>query len=178
MSARRCETNTTTHLTGHSESFIPAFRVRGRAQEWFSGPADTRAPFTPEPHFISSSSRMFLKFLPIQQRLLKNTDPSHPDHALLLAAQREVHDLAVKIDSTRTESLELEQQQRTLRDLETLIEGLVDLPACDRVYLRTDTVTMVTGQGTRKERALFLFSDLLIITSIKRRTGPIKKPVP
>lgn len=112
-----------------------------------------------------------------QQRLIKNTDASHPDHPQLLAALRVLHDLAVKIDTTRVESLQLEQQQRTLRDLETLIDGLADLPACDRIFLRMDPVTMVK-MGARKERALFLFSDLLVITSIKRRAGPIKKPPP
>lgn len=110
------------------------------------------------------------------QRLLKHTEPSHPDHALLLAAQHEVHELAVKINLTERETLESEQQQQTLRDLEALIEGLVDLTATDRTFIRHDTVTMATDQGTRKERALFLFSDLLIITSIKRRSGTIRKP--
>lgn len=110
------------------------------------------------------------------QRLLKHTDSSHPDHALLLAAQLEVHELAVKINLSERETLEIEQQQQTLRDLEALIEGLVDLTSQDRVFVRHDTVTMASGQGTRKERALFLFSDILIITSIKRRSGTIRKP--
>lgn len=35
---------------------------------------------------------------------------------------------------------------------------------------------MSAGGGARKERALFLFSDLLLITSIKRRSGTIKRP--
>ena len=34
---------------------------------------------------------------------------------------------------------------------------------------------MPNGQAGRKERGFFLFSDLLIITSIKRRSGTIKK---
>jgi len=109
---------------------------------------------------------------------LKNTEKDHPDYNLLLEAQREVHELAVKIDNTRTEDLKHEQQQRTLRDLESLIEGLADLPTNDRIFLRTDSVTMLTAQGARKDRALFLFSDLLLITSVKRRPGPIKKPIP
>ncbi|XP_075227157.1 rho guanine nucleotide exchange factor 17 isoform X2 [Lycorma delicatula] len=102
------------------------------------------------------------------QTLLKHTEPNHPDHGPLLDAQREVHALAVRINCTERESLELEQ-------LESLIEGVGHLNSPDRTFIRHDLVTMVTSQG-RKERALFLFSDLLLITSIKRRSGTIRKP--
>jgi hypothetical protein len=101
------------------------------------------------------------------QTLLKHTDPSHPDHQLLQEAQKEVHDLAMKINCT---------EQETLKELEALIEGLINLVAAERNFIRHDLVTMVSGQGTCKERALFLFSDLLVITSIKRRSGTIRKP--
>lgn len=101
------------------------------------------------------------------QTLLKHTDPSHPDHQLLQEAQKEVHDLAMKINCTERE---------TLKELEALIEGLINLVAAERTFIRHDLVTMVSGQGTCKERALFLFSDLLVITSIKRRSGTIRKP--
>jgi Rho guanine nucleotide exchange factor 17 len=94
----------------------------------------------------------------------------------LLEAQKEIHELLVRINCTERESLELEQQQQTLRDLEALIEGLTNLVAADRSFLRHDTINMPSGQGATKERALFLFSDLLVITSIKRRTGTIRKP--
>lgn len=104
------------------------------------------------------------------QTLLKHTEPSHPDHGPLCEAQREVHALAMRINCTERESLELEQ-------LEALIEGgsALHLSASERSFLRHDLVTMASSQG-RKERALFLFSDLLIITSIKRRSGTIRKP--
>ncbi|XP_046669162.1 rho guanine nucleotide exchange factor 17-like isoform X2 [Homalodisca vitripennis] len=104
------------------------------------------------------------------QTLLKHTEASHPDHGPLCEAQREVHALAVRINCTERESLELEQ-------LEALIEstGGLHLVAPDRSFLRHDLVTMSAGQG-RKERALFLFSDLLVVTSIKRRSGTIRKP--
>uniref|UniRef100_A0A1B6E9V0 DH domain-containing protein n=1 Tax=Clastoptera arizonana TaxID=38151 RepID=A0A1B6E9V0_9HEMI len=101
------------------------------------------------------------------QTLLKHTEPNHPDHQPLIEAQRQVHALAVRINCTERDSLELEQ-------LEGLIEGLMHLVAPDRTFLRHDLVTMASGQG-RKERAFFLFSDLLIITSIKRRSGTIRK---
>ncbi|XP_078048564.1 rho guanine nucleotide exchange factor 17 isoform X1 [Augochlora pura] len=110
------------------------------------------------------------------QRLLKHTDASHPDFELLQAAQKEVHELVVKINCTERQSLEWQQQQTTLREVQALVEGLVGIVTNDRAFVRHDLVTIASNQGTRKERALFLFSDLLLITSIKRRSGTIKKP--
>ncbi|XP_051171015.1 rho guanine nucleotide exchange factor 17 isoform X2 [Leptopilina boulardi] len=110
------------------------------------------------------------------QRLLKHTDSSHPDYELLSAAQKEVHELVVKINCTERESLEWEQQQTTLKEVQSLVEGLAGIVANDRAFIRHDLVTIASNQGTRKERALFLFSDLLVITSIKRRSGTIRKP--
>lgn len=114
----------------------------------------------------------FPKYELLLQRLIKHTDPSHPDHALLLAAQKEVHDHLLKLNCTEREALELE----TLREIEGLIEGLMELVSTDRQYIRHDLVSMTAGGGTRKERALFLFSDLLLVTSIKRRSGTMKRP--
>lgn len=82
------------------------------------------------------------------------------------------------INCTERESLELEQQQQTLRELEQMIEGLSNLVTAERLFLRHDTVAMPSAQGTIKDRALFLFNDILLITSVKRRTGTIKKPIP
>lgn len=82
------------------------------------------------------------------------------------------------INCTERESLELEQQQQTLRDLEQMIEGLSNLVTAERMFLRYETVVMPSAQGTIKDRALILFNDLLLITSVKRRTGTIKKPIP
>ncbi|XP_012348159.1 rho guanine nucleotide exchange factor 17 isoform X4 [Apis florea] len=110
------------------------------------------------------------------QRLLKHTDTTHPDFELLQAAQKEVHELVVKINCTERESLEWEQQQTTLREVQALVEGLAGIVTNDRAFIRQDLVTIASNQGTRKERALFLFSDLLVITSIKRRSGTIRKP--
>ncbi|XP_033212658.1 rho guanine nucleotide exchange factor 17 isoform X2 [Belonocnema kinseyi] len=110
------------------------------------------------------------------QRLLKHTDSSHQDYELLSAAQKEVHELVVKINCTERESLEWEQQQTTLKEVQALVEGLAGIVANDRAFIRHDLVTIASNQGTRKERALFLFSDLLVITSIKRRSGTIRKP--
>lgn len=66
------------------------------------------------------------------QRLLKHTDTTHPDFELLQAAQKEVHELVVKINCTERESLEWEQQQSTLREVQALVEGLAGIVTNDR----------------------------------------------
>ncbi|XP_056646347.1 rho guanine nucleotide exchange factor 17 [Diorhabda sublineata] len=114
----------------------------------------------------------FPKYELLLQRLIKHTDENHPDHNLLLAAQRQVHEQLLKINCTEKEALELEQ----LREIEGLIDGLIELATPERQYLRHDSVTMSHGAGPRKERALFLFSDLLLVTGIKRRSGTIRRP--
>lgn len=96
----------------------------------------------------------------------------------MLEAQREIHDLLELINCTERESLEQEQQQQTLRELEQLIEGLSNLVSADRTFIRHEMVTMPSAQGAVKDRALFLFNDTLLITSVKKRTGTIKKPIP
>ncbi|VVC95057.1 unnamed protein product [Leptidea sinapis] len=91
------------------------------------------------------------------QRLIKHTDQTHPDHKLLLEAQKEIHDLLELINCTERESLELEMQQQTLRDLEQMIEGLSNLVTADRTYIKHETVMMTAAQGNTKDRSLFLF---------------------
>ncbi|XP_050544977.1 rho guanine nucleotide exchange factor 17-like [Daktulosphaira vitifoliae] len=104
------------------------------------------------------------------QTLLKHTESTHPDHESLIESQKQVHEMAVKINCTEKDNMELEQ-------IESLIDGLIHLAATDRTFLRHDLVTIVSGQSmNRKERALFLFSDLLIVTSIKKKSGTIRKP--
>lgn len=76
------------------------------------------------------------------------------------------------IDCTERETLELD----LLKDIEGLVEGLIDLVSMERQFIRHDVVSMTGGVGTRKERGLLLFSDFLLIASIKRKSGAIKKP--
>lgn len=80
------------------------------------------------------------------------------------------------INAKKKEGQENGQREAALRELEGVIEGINDLVAPDRNFIALDVVSMPNGQGARKERGFFLFSDLLVITSIKRRSGTIRKP--
>ena len=44
-----------------------------------------------------------------------------------------------------------------------------------RYYIRHDMITLISPTGVKKDRCLFLFSDIIIITSCKRRSGNINK---
>lgn len=131
-------------------------------------------------------------------RLIKHTDDEHPDQKPLQEALKLVHDILLHLNCKEREALENDQREAALRELEVsrraeahcsdsvspfplplpqgVIEGISDLVSSDRQFLLFDLVSMPTGQGGRKERGFFLFNDLLIITSIKRRSGTIKKP--
>lgn len=112
----------------------------------------------------------------ILSRLIKHTDNDHPDQKPLQEALTLVHDILMHLNCKEREALENGQREATLRELEGVIEGISDLVSPDRVFLLFDLVSMPSGQGARKERGFFLFTDLLVITSIKRRSGTIRKP--
>ena len=46
---------------------------------------------------------------------MKHTDTDHPDFALLQRAEREIHDLALRINNVERESDEQEGRQQMLR---------------------------------------------------------------
>ncbi|RWS17899.1 rho guanine nucleotide exchange factor 17-like protein, partial [Dinothrombium tinctorium] len=109
------------------------------------------------------------------KELLKHTPTEHPDHEFLLKAQKEVHELALKINRMEKEAFLHEQMQQRVKEIEHLIEGVMDLSHPDRTFIRYDFVSIPGGLGTKKERCLFLFSDILLITSIKKKSGTARK---
>jgi hypothetical protein len=130
----------------------------------------------------------------ILTRLIKHTDVDHPDQKPLQDALKLVHDILMFLNCKEKEALENGQRETTLRELEGVIEGMNDLVTPDRTFLLFDLVSMpsvmshflIDGyfanlntklqlQAARKERGFFLFNDLLVITSIKRRSGTIRK---
>lgn len=112
----------------------------------------------------------FPKLKLLLQRLLKHTSEDHPDFEYLCRAQKEVHEQLLKLNCTEKEALEIDQ----LRELESVIEGALELVSFDRQFIRQDVVVMSYGGGVKKERAFFLLTDLLLITGIKRKTTPKK----
>ncbi|XP_055333318.1 uncharacterized protein LOC129584915 [Paramacrobiotus metropolitanus] len=111
------------------------------------------------------------------KELLKHTAEDHPDRIDLESAQNQVHELALKINAMEAEVDEAERMMIRLKELEMYIDGLNDLVEPNRKFLKFDMVTMASGNmGLKKDRCLFLFSDLLVITNLKRKSGTIRKP--
>jgi hypothetical protein len=124
------------------------------------------------------------------KELLKHTSVEHADHALLLRAQKEIHELATKIDHMQQEQGANEQMLQRLREIEAIVDGLDDLVAPARIYHRYDLVFVNVGapcmvaharrhmfqtHAGSKERCMFVFSDLLLITSVKRKSNTSSK---
>ena len=127
------------------------------------------------------------KYYVTLQRLLEHTDQAHEDYLLLRKAEKEIHELAIRMSTIEKESNEqevkthilecfnllicLQTRQQQLRQLEIMVHGLAhnDLVAASRTLIRLDMVTTSTSPWSRKDRCLFLFNDIILISSVSRR---------
>ncbi|ESP04423.1 hypothetical protein LOTGIDRAFT_170816 [Lottia gigantea] len=104
------------------------------------------------------------------QRLISSTPIDHPDYPLLEKAEKKIHELAVKIGSVNDS--QQEDMQETLKKLELLL--ITDLAVPDRAYLRHDMVQII---NKKDQCCIWLFSDLITVSSIKRKSGPAPRKV-
>ncbi|XP_055384459.1 uncharacterized protein LOC129614093 isoform X1 [Condylostylus longicornis] len=116
----------------------------------------------------------FVNYEMLFTRLLKHTD-SDIDQKPIQDVLKLVHDILVHLDCKKKEINENGQREDALRQYETYIEGISDLVAPERQFLIYDLVQLPSNHTSNHMRGLFLFSDLLVLTSIKRRSGAIKK---
>ncbi|XP_008850946.2 rho guanine nucleotide exchange factor 17 [Nannospalax galili] len=107
--------------------------------------------------------------------LLKHTPEDHPDHPLLLDAQRNIKQVAERINKGVRSAEEAERHARVLQEIEAHIEGMEDLQAPLRRFLRQEMVTDVKAIGGKKDRSLFLFTDLIVCTTLKRKSGSLRR---
>lgn len=107
--------------------------------------------------------------------LLKHTPEDHPDHPLLLDAQRNIKQVAERINKGVRSAEEAERHARVLQEIEAHIEGMEDLQAPLRRFLRQDMVIEVKAIGGKKDRSLFLFTDLIVCTTLKRKSGSLRR---
>uniref|UniRef100_A0A146P3I5 Rho guanine nucleotide exchange factor 17 n=1 Tax=Fundulus heteroclitus TaxID=8078 RepID=A0A146P3I5_FUNHE len=107
--------------------------------------------------------------------LLKHTPEDHPDHAFLLDAQRDIKRLAEKINTGRRSAEEAEREARVIQEIEAHIEGVEHILNPQRKFLRQEIVMEAKTVGGKKDRSLFLFSDLIICTTLKRKSGSLRR---
>ncbi|XP_068612880.1 rho guanine nucleotide exchange factor 17-like [Brachionichthys hirsutus] len=107
--------------------------------------------------------------------LLKHTSEDHPDHPYLLEAQRDIKRLAEKINKGRRSAEEAEREARVIQEIEAHIEGVEHILNPQRKFLRQEMVMEAKTVGGKKDRSLFLFSDLIICTTLKRKSGSLRR---
>lgn len=73
-------------------------------------------------------SRQIWSLFPLQD-LLKHTPEDHPDHPLLLDAQRNIKQVAERINKGVRSAEEAERHARVLQEIEAHIEGMEDVRA-------------------------------------------------
>ncbi|XP_069496211.1 rho guanine nucleotide exchange factor 17 [Ambystoma mexicanum] len=111
----------------------------------------------------------------IVKDLLKHTPEDHPDHPCLMDAQRNIKQLAERINKGMRSAEEAERDTRIVQEVESHIEGMEDLQAPLRKFLRQEMVVEVKAVGGKKDRSLFLFTDLLVCTTLKRKSGSLRR---
>ncbi|KAM8854401.1 rho guanine nucleotide exchange factor 17 [Synchiropus picturatus] len=111
----------------------------------------------------------------IVKDLLKHTPEDHPDHSFLLDAQRDIKRLAEKINKGRRSAEEAEREARVIQEIEAHIEGIEHILNPQRKFLRQEMVMEAKTVGGKKDRSLFLFSDLIICTTLKRKSGSLRR---
>ncbi|XP_067276067.1 rho guanine nucleotide exchange factor 17-like isoform X2 [Pseudorasbora parva] len=107
--------------------------------------------------------------------LLKHTPEDHPDYLFLLDAQKNIKRLAERINKGRRSAEELEKETRVMQEIEAHIEGVEHILNPQRKFLRQEMVVESKTVGGKKDRSLFLFSDLLICTTLKRKSGSLRR---
>ncbi|XP_062861168.1 rho guanine nucleotide exchange factor 17-like [Trichomycterus rosablanca] len=111
----------------------------------------------------------------IVKDLLKHTSEDHPDHQYLLDAQKNIKRLAERINKGRRNAEEVERETRVMQEIEAHIEGVEHILNPQRKFLRQEMVMEAKSVGGKKDRSLFLFSDLLICTTLKRKSGSLRR---
>nr|XP_034971270.1 rho guanine nucleotide exchange factor 17 [Zootoca vivipara] len=107
--------------------------------------------------------------------LLKHTPEAHPDHPFLMEAQRSIKQVAERINKGMRSAEEVERNARIVQEIESHIEGMEDLQAPLRRFLRQEMLVELKAVGGKKDRSLFLFTDLLVCTTLKRKSGSLRR---
>ncbi|NXD28646.1 ARHGH factor, partial [Spelaeornis formosus] len=80
--------------------------------------------------------------------LLKHTPEDHPDHPFLIDAQRNIKQVAERINKGMKSAEEVERNARIVQEIESHIEGMEDLQAPLRRFLRQEMVVEVVRAGS------------------------------
>ena len=74
--------------------------------------------------------------------MLKYTSVEHQDHKLLKLALQDIHELAVNINNIEKETEQVEKDIKKLREIETCIEGTVEVGLRKMFLLLVEVVVL------------------------------------
>lgn len=77
------------------------------------------------------------------QDLLKHTPEDHPDHPLLLDAQRNIKQVAERINKGVRHAEEAERHARVLQEIEAHIEGMEEVRPLPAAWRRAGTASLI-----------------------------------
>lgn len=123
---------------------------------------------------MKASSFLFFKIFTLKD-MLKYTPVDHPDYGNLQLALEEIKTLADRMNKGEMEADQAERHNERIRDIENTIEGIVDLVSSNRRFIRQDLVAESRSGVTKKDRCLFLFSDLLVCTTVRRKNNALRR---
>jgi len=115
------------------------------------------------------------RYVLILKDLLKHTEVKHPDYGRLQHALEQIKTLAERMNKGEMEADQAEKEAEKIRDVEATIEGVSDLVTANRKYLRQDLSAEIKGVITKKDRCLFLFSDLLVCATVRKKTNTLRR---
>ncbi|XP_077984576.1 rho guanine nucleotide exchange factor 17-like [Glandiceps talaboti] len=153
------------------ETFKEAKETKPSFRQFLECCRESKGKFTFDDLIIQPVQRI-PRYSLIIKELLKHTSSNHPDHSSLKDARKEIE----KLGQTINEADRAEKNLQTLRSIDSMVEGNVELIVPGREFLKQYPVSEMVQKGGRegllkKDRALFLFSDLLMCTSVKRKSG-------
>nr|CAB3222858.1 rho guanine nucleotide exchange factor 17-like [Phallusia mammillata] len=112
----------------------------------------------------------------ILKDLLKHTPDDHQDRQSLLLAQEDIHALSVQMNRGKKEAEAADRHDRQLREIEQLVEGVIEIAGVPKRRFLRQEILAEHKSGSKKDRCLWLFNDLLMCTQVKKgRTGSLRR---
>lgn len=104
----------------------------------------------------------------MQQDLLKNTWPEHPDYANISSAHETLLNIAQFVEDSQEASINISKIISVQQELVGKTAERLKLLQPGRKLIREGEMNERIEGGTMKKRYVYLFSDLLLITSPKK----------
>jgi len=115
--------------------------------------------------FLIKPVQRLCKYPLFLRELLKNTPSTHPDYEKLIDAKERIE----KVVEAVNEGKKIFEAQQKVLEIQSNIDGVVDLLSPARIFLQQGTLLVSTPQEKQlTELMVYLFSDLIILARKKK----------